>query len=514
MKRSTKLLLLLLAAGAGCDGDDPPGTNPPPDGGALRGVDTTIHVAADGTKRIVPADLSEAIVAVQAPREGGGWTIFPGVGDSSGHFVVPGAPAGERWLRIERPPTDPEGAPSDEYVWTDATELDFSESVVGRTDLEYAQEPTSLVLDADGLEPWLAGSDLLGIYSANTGYVNYLHGDGAGVSGFPAADATALAATTLDWTAAVAPLARASAGDRTLFTQVRLLHAGELAYYAPVAAFEASYTQASGTTTHVQGHFAPGAPFTYRLAWKRSAFEALRAAISPAASASTYHAFGLYSSPGLAADAWSWRTLPVEVISVGSSALEGTSDVDLGDLALRPPFARASLYSFHEVGFGVAVPFDDAITLTLPARIGQYDTHFPDAAHPVVPLASPVRGLQIGGRDAFQPQSGVGVEPVLAWQAPEVGAVSAYRIIVATPFARVPIVDPDLGTDFARVATLDVPGDVTHVQLPDELLVPGVRYLVVVRAIVQPASVDVRRRPHRRALPHAYADAVSALFQP
>jgi len=507
--RTAGVGLLIVLAGACTDGgDDAPGE------AGLHATQSMIYLGIDGTSRPRPIDLSGAIVAAHVPRDGGGWEVYPGVGDGDGNVVVPGVPAGPRWLRIQPESTDHERGPRDEYVWSDADDIDFSLTRIGRPDPSYPSASTPLVLDADGLEPWAAGTDLLGVYSPNLEFVNYFHQDGDGVTGFPAAGATALE-TTFDWRGLIGPLADASSGDRTVFSQYRRLASNGLEYYAPVASFEARYTQTDGATTRVEGRFTPGPSLSYRLTWKRSAFEALRTAIHPDTQASGGHAFAVYTSSGLTDDDWHWATAPIEVIATGSRALDGTDDVDFGELVVRNPFPRESLFRFHDVFF--TVPFDvDGHELRMPTHIGQYE-RLPDGADgaaPVAPLVSPVRSLQIAGRDAWQPQRDVGLEPELRWEAPATGAVRQYRILVAEPFGRYPTPDPDLGTDWTRAATLLVPGDVTSVTLPHELLVDGRRYVVVVRAIKQPSHVDVRETPYRRALPYAYADAVSALFQP
>jgi hypothetical protein len=496
----------LLAASAGCAGDDDDGA---PTAG-LAGQELRIYLGVDGTEHAFPVDLSHAIVAAQYPRPDGGWDIYPGYGDGDGQIEVADAPEGMHWLRMERPSADPELPPVDEYVWTDSADIDYSTTRIGRPDLDYPQASTPVVIAAGGLEPWATGTDLLGVYNPNVAFVNFIRADGEGVSGFPASGATSLDDTSIDWAAAVVPLTHQASGDRVRFLQERLFSLGNIQYYAPVGSFEAAFDQSSGATTRVEGTFAPGEAIDYRLAWKRSAFEALRTQISPATGASEYHAFAVQASPGLTAADWQWQTLPAELLSVFPDGIQGVDDLDAGTLHGSSPYPRDSVYSFHEVGFAVPVAVDD-FPLQLPARIGQFDTRFPADGESVEPLASPVRAPQIAGRDLFAPQSGVGASPELSWQAPDRGPASQYIITIGRALGGF---DPELGEAWSKAAVLYVPGDVTSVRLPDELLATGETYAAVIRAVYQPAQVDVRQTPYRRALPYAYADAVTAPFQP
>lgn len=91
---------------------------------------------------------------------------------------------------------------------------------------------------------------------------------------------------------------------------------------------------------------------------------------------------------------------------------------------------------------------------------------------PLVPQLGPPLDPRIGGADAFQPQQGVGLTPVLSWEPPSLGSPTEYVILLHR-------LDVELGwlVQEARIATTG-----TELLLPAGLLEPGERYVAIVFA--------------------------------
>jgi hypothetical protein len=511
MRRFLPLVLLLPAA---CGDDLPTGTSDAGATGAreVRGRAGLVRHHAGGEDRR-PLDLNRSVIQAIV-EDGGAWRVFPGAGTPDGDFVIEGVPGGPYWLRVDQPAASFEALDDNAYLWTDASDVDFTGVAWGRDDAPRARTaPTTIAVDAGGLAAWSAERDLLGVYIANLGFVNYFRGDVEGaVSGFPAAGATALAGLAIEWVTAVAgPLADAARGDEVQLLQVRFHDGPAGLVYATVerATTPTPFTLADGGTTALDLAFASPPALPFRLAWSLSAYEAHAADVGPGAGASAGRGLSIGAVPGAPA-LWSERALPLELFVVDPGFVEALApgvDVDLGDFLLPLPVPASTLVVWHEVDFAVPIEIPDWFPAAPRARIGAYQRELPDAAHPLAPLVSPARAPRVDGADLFAGATGVALTPTLSWRPPAVGAATAYRVV---------LLEPGIGDalwDFVwrPAATLLVPGDVTSVRVPPDVLRPGFPYVVAVRAISQP-GVDVRATPTRQALPYGYADCISAPF--
>lgn len=127
-------------------------------------------------------------------------------------------------------------------------------------------------------------------------------------------------------------------------------------------------------------------------------------------------------------------------------------------------------------------------------------------AGPMAPQVTPPLSLTLDGMPAFTVRRVLSTNPVLAWSPPSVGAPSAYQVLVYE-------YEPGLNQPVFR-NSLYVPGSVTQVRLPPDMLDPASIYYLRVSAISAP-HFDVERYPFSSwsYLPQHSAEAVSTLFQ-
>ncbi|WP_163870212.1 hypothetical protein [Myxococcus eversor] len=127
------------------------------------------------------------------------------------------------------------------------------------------------------------------------------------------------------------------------------------------------------------------------------------------------------------------------------------------------------------------------------------------SAGPVAPQMTPPLSLTLDGMPAFTVRKVLSTNPVLAWSPPSVGVPSAYRVFVYE-------YEPSLNQPVYR-SSLYVPGSVTQVRLPPDMLDPASIYYLRVSAIAAP-GFDVERYPFSSwsYLPQHSAEVASTLF--
>ena len=128
----------------------------------------------------------------------------------------------------------------------------------------------------------------------------------------------------------------------------------------------------------------------------------------------------------------------------------------------------------------------------------------PDSLPDVIePELTPVRHPRIQGKDAFAPQSGVGLTPTLSWKEPRRGKPSSY--VVQINMISAPASDDTVIAIQARVYKA------TSFAVPPGLLVPGKTYNASITAI---QTDEDENRPFRAGLPIIQVDAMTNTFTP
>lgn len=512
MHRPSILALGALLCSAGCADPGTTETTAPPAGRSVTGNRNTVFRAADGAEVVMPEDLDRAVVQAHCPAADGSFEIVPGGGDPAGAFAIDGVPDGSCWIRVDRFEASIEPVRHDEYVWTSADHLDFDTVEDGRRDYAFPTQTTKLSIDADGLAPWREGEHLIGLYSPQVGFVQFNSQDFPGViEGIPHEGETSVAGLSYDWSMLVAPLLDGARGDRLSLIQFEVKHTpGGVAYIVPVRSFDApAFALEDGTTETITGTFAEPPALTYHFAWALSEFEAMRSDVHPRAGASFDHVFDVETSPGLTAEGWNHESFVTQLVVVDPEAFAGHVDVSIGDLTLGNPFPADSIFDFYQVTFPVELPWPDGTPTEVLVQAGRYGNQFPTAAEPTRPLIAPVRSIRIEGRDARSQLAEVGFTPEVSWEKPAFGTPSSFQIDVIEPGPG----DLAMGGLWSAAGSLVVPGDVTSIRLPPDLLRPGGWYALRIRAITQPDD-EAETAPLRRSLPYGWADALTETFTP
>lgn len=432
-----------------------------------------------------PVDLWNTVVEAQVPDEEG-WRVVPGVGHRDGTFEIAGLPEGAVWLRVASRPF------GDVFYWTRADHVDFDEEVLGPSDPPRADDNDVLHVAVDGLAPWQAGDALSWFVPDDVVFDTDL------MQLEPPSDGATGIASDVDWSGRI--LAQVAAGDLAYVVQYRTQPLGAgIAVNAPIRAANPTIAQQPGTTGTITATLVDPPALPYYLAWARDQFEAASADVHPLAGASTGHFWGMSANPSHDGELFIAPEYPLAYLADGS-IVEGTDALDLGALAIPNPYPREWITDSYVVTFSAPLPMPDGTPKSIDAAIGTRRTEFSTKARPATPAITPARSLSIGG----------GLTPTISWQPPAIGSATSYRLQIVKAVEQPP---PPYRPGWYIDAELWVPGNVTQIRVPDDVLAEGTTYAIVMRAIAQPGQ-DIERRPFRTSAVAAFADAVSERFSP
>jgi hypothetical protein len=495
---------IVLASLLGCSASEPPRT--------VSGVSSLVLQQDDGTQTSVP-DPNLNVIAAWAPTGsivsevlpmGPGYVRLPASTQPDGGFAVEGVPQGPYFLQVDEEAHSstlenrtylasfyPFVSSSPDLSW-----LMF----VGRPDAVVAQSGVDFTLSVDGLKPWnptappgLSGwfyrGDLLEFFGTQ---INTWTSMSAGL---------AAGATNASKRLFFNGLPDASKGDFEYVLQFSTSPIGSgatLGQQAAVSRFARLELTVPDGTTATQSVTLADAPqtgsFNTRLAASKWAplIRDSNPAMVPVPGGQVYRIIA-FPDP-LAFPNHTGETFPIQLASVMSPPL---LDVDYGTLSYGQVLAPA----WHEVREVMLVASTDASN--------PYDGNFVywsqeamPAAGDAVPLIGPARSPKIQGLDAFQPQSGVGLTPVISWSPPRVGTPTSYIVYL---FAA-------SGTPRYVGLTFTLYG-ATSLQVPPGFLEKGSTYQLVIDSFLAPWDT-LGRAPRRTGVPFARAETVAAVFSP
>lgn len=443
-----------------------------------------------------PVDMWNNVIEAQVP-EGNGWSIRPGTGHRDGTFTIPDVPEGRYWLRVARRPF------GETFYWTGGDHISFDEDVLGPMYPDSADDGDQLLLAVDGLSPWQESDELAYFVPEDIVFDTNL------VSWPPPdPDTTDLAGRAVDWTGR--SLANVDGDEPAFVVQYRTQNVAEgLDLHMPLRSANPTIAQAAGADATLDTTLTVPDALSYHLAWARDRFEEQRTAIHPSTGPSWSHGWSISALPSVVdGDLWVGIEYPL-AYATDPTIFEDTTPLDLGTVAIPNPYPTSWLVDLHVVSFPVDFPLPDGTPQTLEGIIGarRSDVTRTDAVEPTI---TPIRLPAIADHNGFSPQSGVGVTPVVRWAPPAVGTPTSYNLKVIQA-----VVDPPAPyfPGWYVAAELVLPGDVTQIRLPADLLVPGNTYGIVVRAFDQPGQ-DVENRPFYQRATAGFADAILGPFVP
>jgi hypothetical protein len=493
-----RIVLLAPVVLAACA--DSQSSNPPP--ATIAGVSRVVHWDEAGNSTAVAEPARDRYITAELASG----DVVPAAIADDGSFTIAAAPAAPYWLRLVDTI-----ARADTYVFSDAAMIDLGRDVVGGHDGVAASPATLVLVDAPGLAPWQDGDDG-DFVIPDLGYQS-------SIATFYAANLPVAGDTGLHDAYAWQAQPIAARADAAVFVQLRPAHDDALAldYVAPVSTFRSTpFAITEAATTQVGGTFTAPTPLDVPVRWTRSAFIAEAAAMQPAACAhdldiETYwvHALPAHGAHGeLARTFDDGSNVPENGPRVVEPVfVDGTSDLD-GSLHVGNPYPRDWLYAKYELAFVIQCPLPDGRSPgNAEAAIGVVTDDLDTAA---VPLVGPVGAPQIAGRDLMSLQLGVGHAPEIRWTAPAIGTATSFElhlseVVLAGPFGG--------GASLHEDAVLLVPGDVTTITLPRDVLADGTLYTLRIRAITR-AGQAVATAPFAAGLPLGYADLYTGYFQP
>jgi hypothetical protein len=494
---STDAGTCMLDAGAEFDA----GAVPLPDcagGSTVNGtsIQTFVFEGADGGTIAQPENLTDAGIVAVAPTGDGGFCTSRASGTAQGTFTVPNVPAGSYYLKR-----------GTIYIATSSTTLDIGFATLGRPNVVVAtNDQTGLNLNLTGLASWQS-TDELQIFSPDANAAAYFIGNqdpniAAGsmtLSNYFVSYFDFLPMDLIDM----------SHGDRVFITQLTSRMEGAVPYRGIGRAGNPSpFAAVDGQTTSVTASLAATTPAQVSLHWKRSTFEALRTSVSPRAT-SSFTSLYIDSQPGGLSRGRYANTPDLLIIDSAT----GTDDLILNNLGYSNPFPSSwALFGYAESDFTVDYTLPSTTTpRTVYGRIWYAADLASFSSGQIQATLSPVQGLTVNGRNAFDDQSGVTTTPTIQWTAPAIGTPTLYSVLVYRLYPRLSFDGCSLETARQSVASLLTTG--LQITLPPNVMYPGQSYHLVVNAFSRP-GVDASQQPFVLSLPEAGATALSGILAP
>lgn len=434
-----------------------------------------------------PDDLTSYTIDAIVPNGRGGTNTLHANKKNDGTFSIDNVPVGSYWLAFQPP-----GAGTTVYISTSGDQLDLGEVGAGRADRQLPQSATSLNVSLTNLASWQE-SCLLEYFVANLGDLPYQ-------VAFPdkiMAGDTTLNNYSMNFVDAQLPLLNSSKGDSATFAQFCPLSADPK--QSTVQRFFAApaLTMTDGMSSTVSGMMTTVDPkSSIRLRWPLSQYAAQAATMVPSTLSSTAQRnFFLSLLP--------WGTNYGD-FAYGPDVFQYTPDADTD---LDQTFRYGNPYPASWPSLNV-VSYTRAITVMAPGATSSTQVYIQtgrretSATSPFTLRISPVRNILINGKDAWKPQTNIGLTPTLSWTAPQLGAPSNYMVTVTK------LTNQSGKSQTSNVAQLIVKGP--SVELPPSILTAQSAYLFTITAAIDKGSDTA---PFRMGLPTAQAQAITELMQ-
>ncbi|MGQ0508783.1 MAG: hypothetical protein ACT4TC_26065 [Myxococcaceae bacterium] len=464
---------------------------------------SAIVVSAAG-KVATPETVAPEKVSVLVPTPSG-FAEYPAKANADGSVRIEGVPAGKVYLRY-----------GTEYLVTDKNEVDLSYAQTSRRNLVRTDRDTKLSLDAVGLVPWMKG-DGIDVTAPGSDYFLWSPDGLDAQSTAPLADAT-----SHRWTANYVQAFNRSQGgtdapiidqDPVYLTQqrehtVQLTDGGTLPYRAAVAVSKpAAFTVAAGSETVVSANFVQLPPWNVELTWNRAKFTELQNSVHPSAY-SSFEALYVLAMP-FTADHGIYSATPdlirLEPDLIGSAK---ETPVISGTFRYSKPYPDSwplvgTVTQRFATQYGSRNDGTDLIAASAEISFAASLDEF--ARGTLQPRISPVRHVQIDGKDGdTEAVLGDGVHTI-SWDAPALGKATYYRVELVQ-LTRV----PGANTQRQYLATF-VTTD-REVRIPANLWKPASAHHLIITACHAPGA-----QPELRAflwtLPEARAGHLTGLLR-
>jgi len=442
----------------------------------ITGTESTTWVG--NPTQIVYPDLSALVVEALIPDGSGGYTSIAGSGTSDGLFTITNVPVGPAIVHTGNLFTTLD-------VTTD-TDVDLSQSRLGRPDAIVASDASRLVFEVGNMTAWQDGDSMEFFCPQNNDWIFGL--EIRNLDGFPVAGDTSIEdmivpePVFLPGGGALGNLID-SAHDTCSLLHMQTRPSdpagpdGPVPYLATIEAFNpAPFDQLDGQDTLVSGAFSSAeTPNSISVDLQMQKYvQNLGAA--PAGTlrdtpGASFYISGLFEdASGVTAAASSADFLGLDVTANPVETIAYNMHYGLTLAGRWRPFGSAGYglsHAFPVPGTPRAAVFSRGI-------FTEVDVSNPVGVLDIEPRLGAPRTVQIAGLDVLQPQSGVGVTPTISWQAPTLGTPNLYIVDV---FHLTPTPNRRNFVNVARIATT-----ATSFTLPAGVLTSGEPYVISVQA--------------------------------
>ena len=433
-------------------------------------------------------------------------TSLPGTYDlTTGTFSVPSVPAGKYWLIRNY-----------DYILTDKDSVDLSTFQGGRrtTDTADPALTTPVQFTTTGLNSWQV-NDYVYLYDYNANLYSEVNWESQ--VGAPALNDTQLSQSTplmVNWgygldTGGPINLVDTSAGDMPRLVQmVSHTISSESVQVASKSYQPSPLTITSGSSATVGGSFSSLSPSdSVYVNFKRSLFATYQGQYNPSSSGHVNGAFITFMAlPGASTYGFVGQAAGL----LNTQALSGSvsTDLNLGAVSIPTPPAGCEKIVYGGQSHYVPWQLAGSATTYIKGRMFSYRNTLPTPTSPFLPVISPVRNPTINGNSMFSDRTGVGLTPLIAWTAPDLGTPQAYYITIYK-------LSTNSGQTYAsNVGWLCIPGDQTSVNIPAGILTSGSYYGVIIRAYADGAYSPSTAPYLRDHFPYGFADSISNKFMP
>lgn len=474
------------------------------------------------------------------------WSAVEAISDKSysGTIVSPGAvsipdvPTGPYWLALTATATEnfPTAPLSRAFIEMDAREIDIGRLYTGRSDVAPMTMPSNIIIDANFSVPFQNYEE-----DMNGNIIQSLTDDvqivsrGAGLWGYtdnyaeltaPTNGATQVSGWTFDMQSYFqnlmdrgAPLVEAAKGDDFIMVHSTAAMEGSempdgnpwtgyMHFSAKESASVADVSMVDGMTTNVSANFASLTQKNFALDYKGSAFNALLPAgiVDPVSvSLSVLMEVGT-PNPGIGTFAYLWTTTVSTESAftnpnpacqgVGCDPMACAGACDLGMPAHPGDYAHGYTYgnpfSYGQELFSAVVSFSYNVKSLLPEMTaerlrGSMSISIPAAeanGKSIQPTLSLPQNIKVAGQptNLAQITTGVGLTPIVSWDAPAMGTPTHYRVTVID-------LSDLMGADGAvstrrTVATMETTK--TQVTIPAGIMKSATNYYFLVTAYAVP----------------------------
>jgi hypothetical protein len=483
------LCLLVLA----CNGDETP---PPPtdDPDAVTGHRTIHRRLESGDVRGTDVTGVVSTLAVLVPT-GDTFETRPVLSTGTDTFKFENVPEGIYYLR--------RGTGS--YVITGHRELDLDESILGREGVVTVATELPIALSGTGLAPLDANPDF-DVIVPNAGAAGQLNLDAD-----PPVGSTELTSQRGVYRSVFGrqEVIDGSKGDRLYLLQNQRRTTGNLNYQTIVRALtltDAAF-RSDGQATPLSGTFAavPSQPVTFD--WRRSSFEAHRAAAHPLAvpltASSVRQSVFLSPAPGGLAEG---------VVGYTGELLSGNIAAGSEDVSLTVEYGNPYPSTW---GVVANVVHRYQVPLRLPGTTGTVGVSLEDQAEvstftsrPVQARLSPPTRLRVDDANAQEERDLLSLTPLFTWEPPTVGTANAYELRIFRLYK-----EPSTPTvTFTETVATFLTAQ-PLVRVPRGVLRGNESYVVRISALYTP-GVDLTKTPYRlnTLVDYALAESVTSVL--